>query len=197
VNYTGNGISYLYDVVGIIFPDTNSQNEQTYNKALFNGGSLFSQDNGPDNEGDIVIENLKNGSPVEVGIGYVNKWKFVTMITASEPVTPEQIKTFLQKKKCYLLSAGFGGEHYVIEYFRNFRDHTLLKSGMGRSFVRWYYKTAPYYAQYVSNNVFLRYLVRGIGYFLYFLFNYFWISILVPFLAIAFIKGKKVQDPSS
>ena len=50
--------------------------------------------------------------------------------------TPESIINFLDKESCYFVSAGFKDSHYVLDYFRWFRDHVLLKFSLGKRLLR-------------------------------------------------------------
>ncbi len=173
VNYSGDGINYLYDVIAINYPMASSTTEQTYFDALLGGGAISSIDNGANQTGKIIIKGLENNQPVKIGIAYVNKFKFATLITDSEEQVPMAITTFIQEKQCYLLSAGFGKDHFVLEYFRSVRDNFLVKNSLGRVFVKWYYRTAPEFAEIIYRNSSLRFIVRILGYLAYFSIRFF------------------------
>jgi hypothetical protein len=182
VTFSGRGINNLNDVIAIKYPDSATPTEQTYYRALLGGGIIASDDNGPQINGSLILKNLTNGERIQVAIAYVNKFNFATKISDAEEQTPEQIQTFLQEKECYLLSAGFQKDHYVLEYFRKFRDNFLLKNIWGRGFVKWYYRTAPYYAGIIYENNFLRVVVRSLGYMTYFSLRF--LPFLLSFLLI-------------
>jgi hypothetical protein len=194
VNFSGTGIFYLNDVIGIKYPDSAIGNEQTYFQALEkDGGVLASDKNGANNSGFLVMKNLTNNQPIKVGVAYVNKFKFASRISEAEEQTPQSIQTFIQEKECYLLSAGFQRDHYVLEYFRAFRDNFLIKNFLGRGFVKWYYQTAPYYAGIIYNNAPLRFLVKSLGYLAYFTFRFFPVLIGVILICFVFFRFKAIR----
>ena len=190
VNFSGKGINYLNDVIAVKHPVTASATEQTFYDALLDGGVVASSDNGAQISGSLILKNLVNGETVQIGIAYVNKFYFASEISETDVQTPEMIQTFIQEKECYLLSAGFQKDHYILEYFRGFRDNFLLKNNWGRSFVKWYYRTAPYYAGIIYDNSFLRFVVRSLGYLAYYTLRFFpiLISLLGIFLIIFTLK---------
>lgn len=189
VNFSsGSGISYLNDVIAIKYPDTSTATEQTYYQALLDGGVIGSDENGAQNSGSLIVKDLKNGESVKVGVAYVSKFKFASLISEGEEQTPQAIQTFLQEKECYLLSAGFQKDHFVLEYFRTIRDNFLIKNLWGRGFIKWYYKTAPFYAEIIYENKFLRFVVRALGYLTYFTIRFF--PILLSLLLIIFTFRK-------
>jgi hypothetical protein len=62
---------------------------------------------------------------------------------------------------CFIATAAFGSyinPHVLV--LRSFRDRFLLTNGLGRSFVAWYYRTSPPYADALRNNAFLKTVVR-------------------------------------
>ncbi len=193
VNFSGTGIFYLNDVIGIKYPDSSLGNEQTYFEALVDNGVLASDENGAKNSGSLVLKNLTNNQLIKVGVAYVNKFKFASLVSDADEQTPQAITTFIQEKECYLLSAGFQKNHYVLEYFRAFRDNFLIKNFLGRGFVKWYYRTAPHYAEIIYNNAPLRFLVRSLGYLAYFTIKFFPVLIGVILIYFVFIRFKAIR----
>lgn len=62
---------------------------------------------------------------------------------------------------CFIATAAFGSyldPHVLV--LRSFRDRFLLGNRLGRSFVAWYYRTSPPYADALRNNAFLKTIVR-------------------------------------
>lgn len=64
---------------------------------------------------------------------------------------------------CFIATAAFGSplERHV-QIFREFRDKRLLKNRWGRTFVRWYYRHSPGYAEIVRKRSVVRIVVKGI-----------------------------------
>ena len=118
-------------------------------------------------EGDFQVNNLQNGQQVNMAFGLRNKFFWVTQLTPLTTETPLDIEELLQKEACYLFTAGFGGEHWLIDHYKNFRDQVLLKSKWGRAFVSFYYRTAPKTALSIYQRPWLRKILRGTAYLLY------------------------------
>lgn len=153
------------------------------NSCSFTSSSVISQFQG----GDIVLAGLTNGLTYYFSVGMEDKYGFITDLSAISSAQPTSIEELLKKTHCYLLTAGFGEEHYVIDFFRHYRDHVLARSLLGQHFIGFYYKTAPRYAHYIAKSPFLQALVRGLAYLLYYVFQYFSL-ILEGILFIFFLK---------
>lgn len=76
---------------------------------------------------------------------------------------PGEVVGLLNGKKCFIATAAFGSEmEPQVDIIRQFRNRYLLPHGWGRSFVRWYYKTSPPFADYIAKNELLRAGTRAI-----------------------------------
>ncbi len=135
-------------------------------------GALLPTEYTYSNTGEVTVADLGNGGTYNLSILFVDLYKFGTVLSDAQVGQPMAIQELLKKEACFLLTAGFGEDHYVISYFRHFRDAVLLKSFLGRAFVNFYYETAPKYALLIYKHETLRAMIRGIGYSLYFIFNY-------------------------
>jgi hypothetical protein len=62
---------------------------------------------------------------------------------------------------CFIATAAFGSplEHHV-QVLRDFRDRYLITNTVGRAFVAFYYKNSPPVANFISERIVLKYLVR-------------------------------------
>jgi hypothetical protein len=121
--------------------------------------------------GEVNIRPLINGVTYEVALLFEDKYQFATQISAPLTETPIAIEALLEKQACYILSAGFQEKHFVTDYFRSLRDNFLLKLDLGRSFVQWYYRTAPEFAPVIYSSPILALIVRILAYTLWFLLN--------------------------
>ena len=169
----------------------------------FSGGTysdasndLLGTDFSPGEGGEMDIFPVTNGQDYYVTLGYVDKWQFVSRLPetgANQPVKPASIINFLEKESCYFISAGFKESHYVLDYFRQFRDHVLLRYPLGRAFVELYYETAPYYAlTYIYPSETLSFLVRSLAYIMYFFMTQIWYFVTgVFFISIYFLLKKR------
>ncbi|RLA64795.1 MAG: hypothetical protein DRQ88_10235 [Epsilonproteobacteria bacterium] len=186
VEYGGEKIVQMADVIGIVYdasPTGDEWPQQSLAAAVAAGGRINADENGIEIPGEFFVKDLTNYREYWVGVAFVNKWGFATKISETRNQTPEKIEAFLEEKACYLVSAGFKKEHYVLDYFRDFRDQILLKNEWGKRFVTFYYNTAPKYAQIIWHNDFLSQMVRVFAYIAYFLMRYF------PAMALVFLAG--------
>ncbi|EMV5903637.1 TPA: hypothetical protein ORZ72_004671 [Escherichia coli] len=63
--------------------------------------------------------------------------------------------------KCFVATAAYQDEHHPdVNYLRVFRDETLSKSIVGRSFIDWYWHTGPKLAKFVENKPKIRSLAK-------------------------------------
>lgn len=67
--------------------------------------------------------------------------------------------------RCFIATAAFGSPlHHHLKGFRWFRDRVLLKTYLGRQFVRAYYHFAPPVAEVIAEHPWLQRLTRGMLY---------------------------------
>ncbi|MGZ3787786.1 MAG: CFI-box-CTERM domain-containing protein [Bacteriovorax sp.] len=141
-------------------------------------GSIMSNNISTQQSGEFTLSGLTNSRPYKISIAFQDKFLFATTLSTSLAGTPTQIQELLKKQACYILTAGFGEEHYVTNYFRSYRDRVLAKNWLGRKFIKFYYGTAPHYAAIIYKSESLRFVVRAMAYTLYFIFNYGWIVLI-------------------
>lgn len=129
---------------------------------------------------EVTVTDLENGrpQPYNLSLLFVDKYQFTSKASASAVALPQEIEELLKKNSCFLLTAGFGEDHFVISYFRHFRDTVLSQSYLGRVFIHTYYELAPKYALMIYQHEGIRAVIRGIGYTLYFIFNFYVIILL-------------------
>ena len=131
-------------------------------------------------DGDLKVFELTNGETYNFALSKINKYLFLSDLSVSKVGTPQDIQVFLDEQACYLLSSGFQTDHYVLDFFRAFRDRVLLNSTAGKKVVQFYYDTAPNYTHLIIGSEKLSFIVRSLGYFLYFIFKYWWILAILP-----------------
>ncbi len=136
--------------------------------------------------GQVKITGLTNGVQYNLAFGLVNKYQFVSPLTPSLLQAPEDILALLNKQACYLVTAGFGREHLVLDRIRLFRDEILLASSSGTQFVNAYYKTAPIFVPYILNSEALAWVIRTAAYFFYFILEY-TLTVFISFLSSFFL----------
>lgn len=74
---------------------------------------------------------------------------------------PENVIGLLQGQECFIATAAFGSKQaWQVQLLRNFRDQILLKSELGKSFVKFYYRYSPPVAQFISEKPMLKQIVR-------------------------------------
>ena len=155
-------------------------------------GSLLAQDFDYVQDSTITVNGLSNSEEVILSVVFLDKFNFVTTLSQEVKATPLEIQELLKKNACFLLTAGFGEDHFIIDYFRNFRDQILASTYLGRSFIHVYYELAPKYALMIYQHEGIRLLVRGFAYTLYFIFNFYYIFVATFIgIFIYFIYGKR------
>ena len=155
-------------------------------------GALMNNDISTEQSGDFTFSGLTNSQSYKISLAFEDKFLFATTLSASQAGTPTEIQELLKKQACYLLTAGFGEEHYIISFFREYRDQVLANSWIGRKFIKVYYSSAPHYAVIIYQSQWMRLGVRSAAYLLYFFFHFYWAILLVCliFLSINLRKNK-------
>lgn len=166
--------------------------EMTIGDATAAGGSILANDFGTTQSGELVVNNLSNGVDYFLSVFFVDNFNFATTLSASITGRPLKIEELLKKQACFILSAGFGEEHYVTNYFRSYRDHVLAHTFIGRKFIKTYYALAPHYALELYRSESLRLMVRSLAYVLYFLFNFSGLLLIfISIFSLFFINFRK------
>ncbi len=174
----------VYNHGGTAAAVTANQPIQSYYSS---GGDLNAEEFTYVDSGEVTLTGLANDVSAYYSVLAVDVYKFGTVLSDDLVGSPKTIEELLKANQCFLLTAGFGEEHFVISYFRHFRDTVLAKSFLGREFIHFYYELAPKYALLMYKNETLRAMVRGVGYTLYFIFNYY-----LLILAGALISGSGI-----
>ena len=185
--YGGSTAIFFQEVLDYSNEGEDNSDDDSEDEEINASFSLNSDDEEVDN-GQITVSNLENGESYNLSIAKVNKFLFLSQLSASKVGSPQNIETFLTEQSCYLLSAGFQTNHYVLDYFREFRDSKLLTTELGTKFVQIYYDTAPKYTAMIYQSKTLSLIIRGLGYFFYMLFN-FWF-LFVSFAVVVLVRFK-------
>jgi hypothetical protein len=184
--------NYLYQAHVVMWgSNPGSTQNDYYSELIGSGGTIFHRQDGI-YKGMILVKGLFNGATYYFAVYLVNKFQFASRSSDNNSVQPMEIETFLQKQMCFLLSAGFQKEHYVLDYFRHLRDDYLKQFHWGREFVAWYYLTAPAYAPAIYQTPALSFLVRCLGFVGYFLGHYFiyWMTLLAALFTYLLVRPK-------
>jgi hypothetical protein len=128
-------------------------------------------------DGEIKIGELTNGTCYSIRLFQCDKFGFCSNGTEQLAETPENIEVLLEEQSCFFFTAGFGREHYVVNFFQYWRDTFLKRFWLGKKFIQWYYKTAPQYTGYILKTPWLQKMIQGVGYALYGLIKWWWISL--------------------
>ncbi len=149
-------------------------------------------------DGTVRVSNLTNGTCYSVRLFLCDRYGFCSYGTEQMSGTPEEIQALLEKQACFFFTAGFNGEHYIVTFFQAWRDHVLMSSELGRSFVGWYYRTAPQYTPYILERPWLQNIIKGVGYFLYFLIKGWWIVLMaftfILSLSLVQMQSRRIND---
>lgn len=147
---------------------------------------------------ELTVRDLTNGITYNFSYVVVDKYNFATPLSPPVEGSPAQIEELLKENKCFLLTAGFGENHEVIDYFRHFRDTILLQSAWGEALVDVYYEWGPKLALFIYDNEVLRSIIRGAAYILYFSFKHIYLMLLGVILFPALIclaTLRKIKSP--
>jgi len=161
-----------------------------------NAGSILTNESTQAQSGEMTVNALTNNTTYHLSLFFVDKYNMTSVLSQSVTQTPLKIEELLEKNACFLLTSGFGEDHYVIDYFRNFRDSKLRKFYLGQKFIDWYYEFGPKMALKIYSSDFLRAVVRIFAYSLYFIFNYFlpiFFGVIFSGLVFRKIKLKKIK----
>ena len=123
---------------------------------------------GKGEEGVAKITKLQNNVAVFLGLAYLDHFGFIGQIKDFGSVTPRPIETLLAENQCYLVTAGFQRDHYVLNYFRSVRDNILAKTWAGRLFIDFYYGSAPRFVDYILENRYLAFNIKKLSFSTYF-----------------------------
>lgn len=171
VNTTAFPLADIHKVLMIEYGTNGAQGASTMEAIESTGGltcNFSIAETDPIEGGTVKLTALENGKDFDVAIAFKNVYGFISLFSPSSVGQTRAIETFLQEQACFLLSAGFQTEHYVIDYFREFRDNVLLNYEWGRIFVDYYYEIAPEYTHYVYNNPVLSFVVKVLGFMAYY-----------------------------
>ncbi|OUR99851.1 hypothetical protein A9Q84_02145 [Halobacteriovorax marinus] len=135
------------------------------------------------------LKELTNDRTYNVSLAVRDRFGFYTKLSSPLSATPLSISEFLEKNQCYLISAGFMEQHYVLDYFRHIRDEYLMSFSFGVAFVEMYYATAPQYVPFIITHPMVQAAIRSAAYGLYFIFN-FGVYIIGLWFLVRFIKLK-------
>lgn len=154
-------------------------------------GSLQALDT-TNTSGLISIKNLTNDTQYAVRMVFCDKYGFCSRLSNRLLATPESLESLLTKQSCFLLTAGFEGEHKVIDFFRVFRDKVMSKFFFGQAFTQVYYATAPKLTGWIAQHEWMKASIRVFGTSAYFVFKYWWVSLSALFLSLIFLlRGKE------
>lgn len=147
--------------------------------------------------GEFNVNNLLNDNDYTLSVLFINIYGIATKLSPELSGRPLEIAELLKKQSCFFLTAGFGEEHYIIDYFRHFRDSVLANYKIGRASIDIYYDFAPKYALLLYKSDLLRFMVRSMAYGLYFIFNFYkWIfaigGLLVAIYFFSFRQRKNI-----
>ena len=143
---------------------------------------------------EFAVTDLVNGQAYNFSVLFIDNYNFTTKLSPTASATPQLIEELLKKEACFLLTAGFGEEHFIIDYFRNFRDTILAKTYLGRAFINVYYELAPKYALIIYQHEGLRAMIRGTAYVVYFIMTNFVIILLTVALCVTGIYLYKNKE---
>ncbi len=100
-----------------------------------------------------------------ISIDIVKKAEAYKRQSRNPDVFKNLIRDLMYKKNfCFIATSVFESSEEIkyISFLRNYRDETLLRTHLGRSFVRWYYKHSPPIARFLDQNPILKFPVKAV-----------------------------------
>ncbi|MCR9205503.1 MAG: hypothetical protein NXH75_13050, partial [Halobacteriovoraceae bacterium] len=141
--------------------------------------------------GQVKLEGLQNDFCYPVRITNCDLYGFCTTASNQFQNSPENIQTLLEKQACFFFTAGFGEQHYVVDFFQAWRDQVLQKFWLGRKFINWYYSFAPQHTGVILERPWLQALIRGVAYVLYGVIKYWWVLLFLLLLPVVQFRRKR------
>lgn len=181
--YQGFTVNNILRVAGFSHTGSCPAADLTFSAAT---GTAFPFDDKVATSGELIIRPLTNDTAYFFSVYFEDKFKFATKLSDCIAGTPQEIEALLKKNSCFLLTAGFNGDHRIIDYFRKWRDQTLAKTSLGKKFINFYYQWGPKAAPVVLSNPWLAKTVRGGAHVAYWFIEYrIWLVMLVFAFALA------------
>lgn len=141
------------------------------------------------------IEGLKNGQVYAISLALVNRFQFASNLSQYQIQMPLQIEQLLEASSCFIVTAGFGYHHPIVQSFQKFRDQKLRGTQRGELFIATYYRFSPAIAQVVLTHPWLQRYIQLQTYLLYYLSRYIFIFLVLALLlaVIALFSFKEVN----
>lgn len=83
---------------------------------------------------------------------YIKKYKFSDQ---SRALNEAYAQIYVQSKKCFIASDCFGGDHWVTNNLRSFKN-LIVKYRFGIEFTHFYYKYSPFLIDSLNSNIFTK-----------------------------------------
>ena len=157
--YQGFNYNELYQVYGFDYNTNSGQEDENLATASGNGTNYLLDS--AVSSGEAKIKGLQNDRAYNFAVYFVDKYNFATLFSNVITARPQQIEALLEKNACFLLTAGFAGDHPLVDYFRSWRDQVLSKNFFGKMFINLYYEWGPKMAPVVLSHPWLAKSVRG------------------------------------
>ena len=103
---------------------------------------------------DYILKGLENGTKYYVRIMFEDEGGKTGELSDEQSGTPTDVFGLAEltgeEGGCFVATALFGEDHFFTRTFRALRDRFLVRSELGRGFVRLYYRYGPELADYIS-----------------------------------------------
>lgn len=141
--------------------------------------------------GQVKVDGLTNDNCYRIRLVQCDLYGFCSHASQQIQNSPENIQTLLEKQACFFFTAGFGEQHYVVDFFQAWRDQVLKKFWLGRKFIKWYYGFAPQHTDYILERAWLQSLIRGLAFVLYGVIKYWWVFLFLLFMPVVQFRRKR------
>lgn len=159
LSYTSTGTIQQIQRAVAYFHSTIPVSDDEY-PGQYTGLTLSSQEFPALMNGELTVEGLVNDQENLISVAVLDNYNFSTRLSAPVSVIPQKIEEILSQESCFIVTAGFGRDHQVIQGLKRFRDHVLLPIPAGKALVSWYYQHSPQYARALLDRPLLRAVIR-------------------------------------
>lgn len=177
----------------LVFAHSESNPDPNEFVGSYVGLQVFDQEFFPNVNGTATVRNLQNNRTYLMSIAMIDNFNFVTKLSNSRSVTPLQIEELLTQEACFIVTAGFGRDHFVVREMKKFRDHVLMNFGLGQRFVRFYYRVSPDLAFEVVTRPWLQRVVRGFSWTMTTFLHYLGVILMGAAFLLSIVIIKKYQ----
>ncbi len=142
--------------------------------------------------GIFEIGGLTNNETYSFVMVAVDRFFFSSRVSNTLSVTPRPLAELIPEG-CFLVSASFPEGHFILSFFRSFRDQILLVLPGGKDLVSIYYQNSPFFARHIKESRSLKAFGQFFFYLLWFLLSLIPLFIVTAASSFLYKKGRNTD----